>query len=78
LRRAREALADAYPLTWLGHRFKALRTHLIEPGESLEGYQLESRINTRLAFLEQLCEQGRARAETWLASNPTDRSRRAG
>jgi len=71
LRRAREALAEASSLTWLGQRFKNLRTHLIEPGESLEGYQLESRINTRLAFLEQLCEQGRMRAEAWLASDPT-------
>ncbi|ANB17493.1 patatin-like phospholipase family protein [Dokdonella koreensis] len=68
LRRAREALAGAYPLTWLGHRFKTLRTHLIEPGDSLDGYHLESRINTRLAFLEELREQGRRCAEDWLTS----------
>jgi len=69
LQQAQRALAGSFPLSWLGRRLKGMRTHLIEPGESLDAYSSKSRMSTRIDFLRELYGFGRERAELWLAAH---------
>jgi len=63
---AQAALRGAVPLSSLGRRMKALRLHVIEPGESLAEFRAKSRLNTEPGFLHELRELGRATCEAWL------------
>ncbi|MEP7043047.1 MAG: patatin-like phospholipase family protein [Dokdonella sp.] len=63
---AQAGLRGAVPLSTLGRRMKALRLHLIEPGESLAEFRAKSRLNTEPGFLRELRELGRTTATAWL------------
>ena len=73
VRRAQSSLTGALPLSWIGRRVKALRIEIIEPGESLDSYSAKTRLNTRIAFLRELCDIGRACAQRWLETRGADR-----
>ena len=66
LQTAQSMLAKNFPLTPLGQRLKAIDIQILEPGESLDSYSAKTRLNTRLAFLHDLRELGRERAQLWL------------
>jgi len=66
LQTAQDMLAKNFPLTPLGQRLKKIDIQIIEPGESLDLYSTKTRLNTRLAFLRDLRDLGRERAEGWL------------
>lgn len=66
IRRAQRAVAGTLPFSAIGRRLKSLRIEIIEPGESLDAYSAKTRLNTRLAFLRELRDLGRARADEWL------------
>jgi NTE family protein len=67
LRRLKDRLTRALPLSWIGRRVKQLRIGLVEPGESLDAYSAKTRLNTRIGFLQSLRDIGRERASAWLA-----------
>jgi NTE family protein len=66
VRRAQKSLLHTFPLSSIGRRLKKLNIDLIEPGESLAAYSAKTRMNTRLGFLQNLREAGRAQAQAWL------------
>ncbi len=66
LRRIQRSLSGSFPLSAIGRRIKSLRFHLIEPGAFLAEHGLRTRLDTRLAFLEELCGLGRQAADDWL------------
>ncbi|HEY0232901.1 MAG TPA: patatin-like phospholipase family protein [Dokdonella sp.] len=68
---AQAALRGAVPLSSLGRRMKALRLHLIEPGESLAECRAKSRLNTEPGFLRELRELGRETCAAWLLARGT-------
>ena len=77
LRRGQRALEGTPQLSTFGRRVKNLHLHLIEPGEGLAGYRAKTRLDTRLGFLEELRDLGRARADAWLAAHRDDLGRRS-
>lgn len=63
---AQAALRGSVPLSALGRRMKALRLHLVEPGDTLSEYRAKTRLNTELGFLLELRDLGRDAGERWL------------
>ncbi|WP_300618722.1 patatin-like phospholipase family protein [Dokdonella sp.] len=63
---AQAALRGSVPLSALGRRMKALRLHLIEPGDSLAEYRAKTSLNTEAGFLAELRDLGREAAGQWL------------
>ena len=59
-------LANNFPLTPIGQRVKGIDLQIIEPGESLDSYSAKTQLNTRIAFLRELCDLGRECADAWL------------
>ena len=53
----------------LERRLRRLRFHMIEGDDLMVQLPHESRMNIHRTFLEMLCDQGRQRADRWLASN---------
>jgi NTE family protein len=74
LQRLQGMLPAYFPLTPLGRRLKGIDLQIIEPGESLEGYSAKSQLKTHLAFLHELRDIGRERAQAWLAQRPRAQS----
>ncbi|WP_347260403.1 patatin-like phospholipase family protein [Rudaea sp.] len=66
LQTAQNMLAKNFPLTALGRRLKKIEIQMIEPGESLDSYSAKTKLNTRTAFLRELRDLGRERAQAWL------------
>ena len=66
LQTAQGMLAKNFPLTPLGQRLKKIDIQILEPGESLDRYSAKTQLNTRLAFLLDLRDLGRERAQAWL------------
>ena len=66
LQTAQNMLAKNFPLTPLGQRLKKIDIQILEPGESLDTYSAKTRLHTRLAFLHDLRDLGRERAQAWL------------
>jgi NTE family protein len=67
--KAKNSLDSSFAVSWLGRRMKSLRLHLIDPGESLDEFSAKTRLNTRIGFLRELCDLGRARAAGWLENH---------
>ncbi len=61
----------------LERRLRALRTHLIDAHDDLGALSAETRLIAHLPFLERLRDQGRARAQRWLAEHGASIGRRA-
>jgi NTE family protein len=68
LRKAQNAFAGTLTFSWMGRRLKGLKLHLIDPGESLDSYNVKSKLNTRLSFLQELRDLGSSCAEQWLGA----------
>jgi NTE family protein len=68
LLKAKQSL-DTFAMSWIGRRLKALRLHIVDPGESLDEYSAKTRLNTRLGFLRGLRDLGRAQMERWLETH---------
>jgi len=66
LQTAQNMLAKNFPLTPLGQRLKKINIQILEPGESLDSYSAKTRLHTRRAFLHDLRDLGRERAQAWL------------
>ena len=66
LQTAQNMLAKNFPLTPLGQRLKKIDIQILEPGESLDSYSAKTRLHTRRAFLHDLRDLGRERAQAWL------------
>ena len=69
LLKAKDSLDSAFAITWIGRRIKALRLHIVDPGESLDDYSAKTRLNTRLGFLRGLRDLGRDQMSRWLEAN---------
>jgi NTE family protein len=76
LLRAKDSLDRAFAISWIGRRVKALRLHVVDPGESLDDYGAKTRLNTRLGFLRGLRDLGRAQMQSWLETNADALGRR--
>lgn len=76
LRRARENLDGAMPISWLGRRLRSLRLHLIEPEAPFALQGASTALNTQTAFLARLHELGRERADGWLRDHAAEQTRR--
>jgi NTE family protein len=61
----------------LEQRLVDLNIHMIETDENVSQLAVEKTLNTSLPFLLRLKEEGRARAEKWLAQNRTALGRRS-
>lgn len=61
------ATTSVFPFGNIERRFRKLRFHLIEEEELMAQLSHGSRFNVRRSFLTMLRNQGRAKAETWLA-----------
>jgi len=66
LQTAQNMLAKNFPLTPLGQRLKKIDIQILEPGESLDSYSAKTRLHTRRAFLHDLRDLGRERAQAWI------------
>ena len=53
-------------------RYKDLRLHMVSDDERLAPLGANTKFNTDRAFLERLCEMGRAAADRWLAEHKGD------
>ena len=69
LLKAKDSLDHAFAISWIGRRIKALRLHIVDPGESLDEYSAKTRLNTRLGFLRGLRDLGREQMSRWLETN---------
>jgi NTE family protein len=58
-------------------RYKDLRLHLIADETDLAQLPPQSKMDTRWDFLQQLCEMGRAAADSWLGQHRGDVGRRS-
>jgi NTE family protein len=70
VRQAQNALRSTFPLSSIGRRLKSLRIGMIDPGESLDAFSAKTRLNARLAFLQELRDLGRGAGDAWLAVRP--------
>lgn len=66
-----------WPSSWLERRLRALRFHVIDAEDFLRALHSEKALNTSLAFLRQLRDEGRARADAWLAAHRASLGRRS-
>ena len=76
LRRARQSLDGAMPISRIGRRLRALQLHLVEPQEAFGTGSARTPLNTHSAFLQRLRELGRERADAWLATHADEANRR--
>jgi NTE family protein len=77
LRKAQQAVDGTMAISWLGRRLKGLKLHMIDPGESLDSYNVKSKLNTRLVFLQELRDLGITCAEQWLGTHAPQLGRRS-
>ncbi len=66
---AKDQVEKELPFGRLDRRLDEMRFHLIEAEELMSELSMESKFNTHLSFLTMLRDQGRARADRWLARN---------
>jgi NTE family protein len=76
LLKAKSSLDHSFAMSWLGRRMKNLHLHVVDPGESLDDFSAKTRLNTRIGFLRELRELGRAQTEKWLQTNADALGRR--
>ncbi len=65
----KEAEKTLFPLGRLERRLQGLEFHLIEADDLISRMQIEKSLNVDLGFLLKLKEEGRARAQAWLAAH---------
>lgn len=73
----REAQRGWFPTGRLEHRLRHLNIHRIESRDLMSQLAMHSKMNTNLAFLKRLHDEGRITAQEWLANNTLAPARRS-
>jgi len=65
----REAERTRFGLRHLERKLRQLNMHLIDSQELMSGLSMLSKLNPDAAFINMLHDEGRKRADAWLAEN---------